>query len=353
MFGSSILEVAIGIVFVYLLMSFLCSAVNEIVESVLRNRATDLENGVWNLLNQGKGAPHLAKQLYDHPLVNGLFNGSYRRGAKKPVRRRDYLMPTNLPSYIPARNFAQALIDIALHPPAKDGEAAPADEAAAAQPVTMEAVRSALQKSLGDTEAGRALRTLAGQSGEDVEAFRLSVERWFDSAMDRVSGAYTRRTKWIVFGMGLVLTVFLNVNTITVARALANDHTMRELIVARAETYTGSRAEAQGDAAGAAAAADAPKRDYESAKRDFEDGKKELAGLGLPIGWPNDFHLVLPWYDGFNAYNNVWLPLIGWLLTAGAISLGAPFWFDMLNKFMIIRSTVKPHEKSPEEASND
>ena len=45
--------------------------------------------------------------------------------------------------------------------------------------------------------------------------------------------------------------------------------------------------------------------------------------------------------------------IIGWLITALAVSLGAPFWFDLLNKFMVIRSTVKPHEKSPEEASED
>jgi hypothetical protein len=43
----------------------------------------------------------------------------------------------------------------------------------------------------------------------------------------------------------------------------------------------------------------------------------------------------------------------GWLLTALAATLGAPFWFDVLNRLMVIRSTVKPHEKSPEEASED
>ena len=42
---------------------------------------------------------------------------------------------------------------------------------------------------------------------------------------------------------------------------------------------------------------------------------------------------------------------LGWLTTALAIMLGAPFWFDVLNKFMIVRSTVKPDEKSPAEAS--
>jgi hypothetical protein len=42
---------------------------------------------------------------------------------------------------------------------------------------------------------------------------------------------------------------------------------------------------------------------------------------------------------------------VGWLITALAVSLGAPFWFDMLNKFIVVRSTVKPHEKSLEEKS--
>jgi hypothetical protein len=45
--------------------------------------------------------------------------------------------------------------------------------------------------------------------------------------------------------------------------------------------------------------------------------------------------------------------LPGWLLTGMAISLGAPFWFDLLNKFMVVRSTIKPQEKSQTEPSKD
>jgi hypothetical protein len=69
-------------------------------------------------------------------------------------------------------------------------------------------------------------------------------------------------------------------------------------------------------------------------------GTTDLETLGLPIGWPKGFH-PKPEY------------IIGWLLTAFAATLGAPFWFDVLNKVMVIRSTVKPHEKSPEEDSED
>jgi hypothetical protein len=44
---------------------------------------------------------------------------------------------------------------------------------------------------------------------------------------------------------------------------------------------------------------------------------------------------------------------LGWLISALAISLGAPFWFDTLNRIMVIRSTIKPHEKSREQESKD
>ncbi|MFN2598074.1 MAG: hypothetical protein ABR563_12915, partial [Pyrinomonadaceae bacterium] len=52
-------------------------------------------------------------------------------------------------------------------------------------------------------------------------------------------------------------------------------------------------------------------------------------------------------------YGWLLLKLFGLFLTGLAISQGAPFWFDLLNKFMVIRSTVKPKEKSPDEASKD
>ena len=45
--------------------------------------------------------------------------------------------------------------------------------------------------------------------------------------------------------------------------------------------------------------------------------------------------------------------MLGIIFTALAVSQGAPFWFDLLNKFIVIRSTIKPHEKSPEQPSKD
>jgi hypothetical protein len=77
-----------------------------------------------------------------------------------------------------------------------------------------------------------------------------------------------------------------------------------------------------------------------------------LYALKLPVGWASVIDAgggSISSMIGRHAARSIF----GWLLTAFAISLGAPFWFDLLNRFMIVRSTVKPHEKSPEEGSVD
>jgi hypothetical protein len=62
-------------------------------------------------------------------------------------------------------------------------------------------------------------------------------------------------------------------------------------------------------------------------------------------GWPF-------WGTGAEERCALWLKTIGfhlggWLLTIVAASLGAPFWFDLLNKFINIRSTGKAPEEDP------
>lgn len=85
---------------------------------------------------------------------------------------------------------------------------------------------------------------------------------------------------------------------------------------------------------------------------------KKLNSLGLPIGWPerdfaktNDQSPIVYWWS--TVTDAAPDRALGWLLTALAASLGAPFWFDLLNKIIVVRSTVKPHEKSQQEASKD
>ena len=89
----------------------------------------------------------------------------------------------------------------------------------------------------------------------------------------------------------------------------------------------------------------------------------ELRGYGFPMGWSweGKWPTAVP-QCALHAragqpcelgVRGLLAMVIGWFITAFAISLGAPFWFDILNKIMVIRSTVKPFEKSPPEGSED
>src|SRR5215471_3393478 len=114
MFNTAIVDVAMGMVFVYLLLSLMCSAANELIELWLKNRATDLERGLRELLQDPDGSG-LVQKVYNHPLISGLFEGDYQKvtlGMGKRMMGR-----VKLPSYIPSRTFALALMDIIL--PAK------------------------------------------------------------------------------------------------------------------------------------------------------------------------------------------------------------------------------------------
>ena len=311
MFGSEVLEVAIGLVFLYLLLSLICSSIREGIEAVQKARAIDLERGIRELLHD-RGGTGLASALYNHPLVFGLFQGEY-----DPTRLTKGRMPGrgNLPSYIPARNFSAALLDIVARgkgvAAGTGGQKTAAD--AGTTPISLESLRAGVV-TLDNEAVRRALLTAIDTAQGDLQRAQANVEAWFNSSMDRVSGWYKRRTQNIIFAVGLLLTIAVNADTLAVAGSLVRDEALRRAVIASAERPV----------AGAAA------------------GYEALTTMAFPIGWSQ-----LP------SAVDVARHVPGWLMTALAISLGAPFWFDVLNKFMVIRSTVKPHEKSPEEASED
>lgn len=294
MFGSDILDVSIGIVFVFVLVSTICSAVREALEALLKTRASYLEFGIRQLLSDPKGQG-LAREVFEHPLIFSLFAGDYAPGGE----RRRWWRGRNLPSYIPSRNFALALMDVLNA----------SGTAQIANPKVQRAVQLAIDAAHGN-----------------LDQARLNVEAWYDSAMDRVSGWYKRSTQWIIFGIALVIAIGANIDTLAIADYLYRHNAERSAIVQTVEKTAGT--------AGSEAT--------------YEKAMQQLDALHLPIGWkgPPDTSTQPATWERVR-------PLIGWLITAFAATLGAPFWFDVLNKIMVIRSTVKPHEKSGEEGSED
>ncbi|MCU1269945.1 MAG: hypothetical protein JWN74_1239 [Acidobacteriaceae bacterium] len=306
MFGSDIVDVALGMIFTYLLLSLICSALNELIEGRLKNRATDLENGLRELLNDPDGTT-LVKKVYEHGMINGLFKGNY-----DPVAADK----TNLPSYIPSRSFALAIFGLLVPDRSATNSTA--------------SFRDAIAQ-IGNTKVKDALVTMLNISGDDVDKFRENVENWFNSTMDRVSGWYKRRSQMIVFVLGFVLAMAMNVNSISIANDLWVHKAQRNAMISATQGYLANRPQKEGQI---------------GVDGGLKANIEAFQSYGLPIGWKISRGHDVKWWVGFGVVS-----LLGWLITACAVSLGAPFWFDMLNKLVVVRSTIKPHEKSLEEPS--
>jgi hypothetical protein len=159
----------------------------------------------------------------------------------------------------------------------------------------------------------------------------------------------------------------MNVDSIAIIDKLYKSDATRDAVVAAASSaadrYNKAAKDAatlaspkRGDAAPARGESATPATSGSNGNGPYEQAKHALDDLHLPVGWDNARFSIhrADWprsQDQWLKY--FFFPWIGWILTALAASLGAPFWFDVLNKFMVIRSTVKPHEKSPEESSED
>ncbi|HLZ12376.1 MAG TPA: hypothetical protein VKP58_07305 [Candidatus Acidoferrum sp.] len=312
MFGSALLDVAIGMVFVFLLLSLICSAFNELLETRLKNRAGDLEKGIKGLLGANTG---LVDKLYNHGLIFSLFRGTYAEAARNKT----------LPSYIPSQDFANAVASI-LGPAAGNIPSA-AD------------IRNSINQ-IANEQVKSALLTLLNDAHDDLEKFRAGLEAWFNSAMDRVSGWYKRRAHVIIFACAFLIAVAMNVNSIALAQDLWTNQAKREALVGAAQGFL-DKHPASSTTANSSAAVATPALD-QGLKADIE----ELKSTNVPIGWSREGLQIM------GCRPLMWLgALLGWFLTACAASLGAPFWFDVLGKIIVVRSSIKPGEKSAPAAS--
>jgi hypothetical protein len=381
--GSEVLDIGIGMSLLFLFISLICAAVREGLEGWRKTRALQLHQVLRELLDDKKktNGSGLVSQLYNHPSVYALYSGDYPKRLRGQWWRR-------LPSYIPAAAFSSALLDIIVHgdpsQPASDPDTA----------IATDVVRGAIGN-LSSMRVQRAVLTAFDFAGADLAAGRKSLEDWYNAAMDRVSGWYKRRTQLILFVLGFLAALTLNIDAITIAQRLTQSKAMQSAVVGEAQLARGLAPATGGGASGGAPAA--------AGTGQIDDFvlRSRLERNDLLVGWKTWFpppadkpappataiarllsrlpplpHLfpspqsrlvACPplgtagapaachgaGYIEYVGYKEGVQMVFGWLVTAFSVTLGAPFWFDVLNKFMVVRSTVKPHEKSREEASKD
>lgn len=297
------LDLAIGISFIYLLLALVCSTVNETIAGVVNSRGKTLEKGIVSLLHD----PALKAKFYAHPLIQGLQDVNDR-----------------LPSYIASNKFALALMDTLTGP------------AAANDP---DALRKGVA-SLENTAAKTALTAVLQNPRFTTDQQRL--EAWYNQGMNRVSGWYKRTTQIRVFVLAAGVTVLMNADTLRMLDTLWNNPTRSAVLIedAKARLQKG-RPDAQVQAA--------------SPTDSDVIAKQEKQVLGQVAGWQGDWYKDWPGHTTAGFWCWIWYLLKnrlgGWLITILAVSLGAPFWFDTLSRFMNVRNSGKPPDQSSDTAS--
>jgi hypothetical protein len=350
MFSLSTLDVGVGVTLLFLFMSLIATAFRELVEACLKTRARQLDRGIRELLADPKSRQAVT-DFYQHPLINPLYKDDYRPGGR------------NLPSYIPRESFSLAVLDLA----------AAASQSSA--PLSIASLEASLPADPNPVQ--RVVKLALVTADGDIQKARDTLEGWFDSTMDRVSGWYTRGTSWILFAFGFAGAVLFNVDAITIAERLATHQDLRAAVVTVAEKIETDPSFRAGIGVDQPAPGATDTR--ASAVPSVGDAKDELVariahirdafdGLTLPIGWASDdkrgglyprpqmcragvsgdesrLACGFTWRDAITT-------LIGWFVTALAITLGAPFWFDILSKLMVVRSTIRPEEKSGQKSGD-
>jgi len=320
---STAVEVAISLAFVYIFLSLICLGVSEVITRFWNLRSRGLANGIKKLLGSED-----VKLLED---VVGQFMPRSPR-TEMPSRPEKNLHRW-LPGSIPNRTFALAFI-----------QAVARDDTERRYPLN--GLRDRVAELAKANPRFRPLLAALDEAQAGKEAVVKAVEKWFDEAMVTATEWYRRNIQLLTFVLAGVVTIALNADTLVMARVLWHDSSMRTAIVAAAE----EQAKAFAEYDSTIAQLDSTRRDSALAARRREF-VSQAGDLRLPIGWtdpgfrpngrPGDavfWPLALRWV----------LKGAGWLVTAAAVSLGAPFWFDLLMRLTGLKAALKKKEESRE-----
>jgi hypothetical protein len=235
--------------------------------------------------------------------------------------------------------------------------------AAAAHPEkTLDAIRKNLL-TLPESSARTAVVAFIDQGQASLEDARKSVEVWYDDAMDRVSGIYKRRIQYWLFVIAAVLVVSTGADTLQIVHTLSINQTLRSSLAAEANRAVEAARSAAPDGSFAlpvntngrtttttvrlAASGTMTTTTITTAVSDTSALVDELNQFSQLLGYADSQALGAgdPWSQP-SFWRRAFQKYLGLLITTFAVSLGAPFWFDLLQKVSNIRAAGPPPEKA-------
>ncbi|MHA4741987.1 hypothetical protein [Dyadobacter sp. MSC1_007] len=380
MIGNVALDVVIGLVFIYLLYSLYATILMEIISSILGLRARNLCYALSRMLMDekefdNKGTSFLARlgttvmrftgkswnlknpELYDkffsQPSIKYLSSGG--------IGHR--------PSYLSAENFSKALIDAIKVDRVEVGDLLRIQLGLRAWPITaeenptphlknspiVERIKSILDQPSPDlvqfkilleewydtvpllpserSDTINQIDSILHDANNDLVKFKILLENWYNDTMERATGWFKQTTQVILIVIGGVLAVSFDVDTIAIINKLSQDKEARERLIQMSIEFTEKNA-------GLIETVSTNSKDTLSAK-ELNQKIKTLAAKKASI--EED---ILQVQGIVSSPSSNWSTPLGYLLTVLALSLGAPFWFDLLNKLVSLRTSRAITSKS-------
>ena len=310
MFGSDIIDAAIGLFLIYFLFSVLCSALNEWIVGHMRGlRAKTLEAAIERLL-AGADAKN---DFFGLPLIKSLTNKSEAK-----------------PSYLSSATFVDALFTLVK------AKAKAANQDLDSINTELESLRNLVRNNLKDVGFRPTLESLLA-GAKDMDEARKKLEAWFNEGMDRATGWYKKHVQIWTAALAVGVVVFFNADTFTIAQELMRNSKLRATLVAAAQETVRQPPGTN---------------TLEAASNNVAAIERKINELELPIGWAWHTNTANPPATTRTVLRKGedWPRKIGGLLvTACAVSLGAPFWFDLLGKLVNLRAAGKKPEPPKEE----
>lgn len=358
------LDVLLGLSLVYLVFALAVTSINEFVAAALSSRARWLRKGIASLLSPDPKslAVDKADAVFDSPFLSHLGTPG--------------LFKTFRASYVSGWPLVQGVLS-----------AVPGFKADAFARVSD---LRALAEQLDEKSPIRSiLIDLCARANGDLAKFQELLDGWFKGFEDQLTAWYRQKTQYVVVGLSLFVAVAMNVDTFDIARQLSADPAVRNALVTQAmdtaqandlealmrtserdkaraaheeaiakreaaEKAAGCLA-AAGDEAGASRCRADPAlealRKTEAEAREalgvqqkeldqrIKDRADALAASGLMVGWKDgQIGAWLGQLFSSEGFRDGLQKLVGLLLSAFALALGAPFWFNALKSVASVRS---------------
>lgn len=309
MSGLEMLDAFIGLVGIYLTLSLLVTAIGEGISQAAGMRGRNLRQVFTGLIGKAR-----TTAFYTHPRIRQLMQFDTPGNVLRKLWLR---LGFGLPSYIPADIATDVLLEQQLGAPLSQLSQSPLEIQTRLEQLPASATRSSLLH-------------FWQQAHADPQQFQLLVQDWFNDRCDRAVGWFKRKLGILQLVIGLIVAVGMNVDSIALYQKLFSDPIARQQAVLLAENL----------AANPQLATELCREDKTQCM-DTLTLKQQLTQTAPLLGHQDDW--PWPWQAP-----GVWF---GYLLTGFALSLGAPFWFDILQKLMAVKQKFRPSTASGTETT--